>query len=84
MSEIEAVETVEEWVFRDLSASTFSDEERRIALDGIDDVSDDLVTWERPIGKALTQTEYAGEKRSVQGNDHASINKQSIIYNMFE
>lgn len=62
MGEIESVETVEEWVFRDLSSSNFSDEERRIALDGIDDVSDGLVTWERPIGKVLTQIEHAGEK----------------------
>ena len=35
MGEIEAVEPVEEWVFRHLSALTFSTEEQRLALKDI-------------------------------------------------
>jgi mRNA-degrading endonuclease RelE of RelBE toxin-antitoxin system len=60
MGQIEQVETVEEWVFRDLSSSNFSDEERETALDGIDDVKEDLVTWDRPIHKVMEQVEHQG------------------------
>jgi len=62
MGQIEQVETVEEWVFRDLSSSNFSDEERETALDGIDDVEEDLVIWDRPIHKVMSQVEHQGDK----------------------
>ena len=62
MGQIEQVETVEEWVFRDLSSSNFSDEEQRTALAGIDDVEEDLVTWERPIHKVMEQVKHQGNK----------------------
>jgi mRNA-degrading endonuclease RelE of RelBE toxin-antitoxin system len=62
MAQIEQVETVEEWVFRDLSSSNFNDEEQRTALAGVDDVEEDLVTWGRPIRKVMKQVEHQGNK----------------------
>lgn len=60
MGAIENVELVERWVFDDLSASAFSDEERARALAGIDDLEEDLVTWERPLRRVLRQIEHPG------------------------
>lgn len=53
MGEIEAVELVEKWVFQDLSASTFSDDERKRVLDDLDELEENLVVWERPLTKCV-------------------------------
>ena len=61
MGQIEDVEVVEEWVYRDLSSGNFGSAEQERALDGIDDLETDLVTWERPVHNVLDQIEYGGE-----------------------
>jgi len=66
---IEAVENVEEWVLRDLKSSNFSDDERRDALDAIDDVEEDLVTWDRPIFKILETVNHQEEKTVYRYRD---------------
>jgi len=55
MGEIDAVVLVEKWVFRDLSSSTFTDEERERVLDDLDEMEGKLVTWDRPLHKCVTQ-----------------------------
>ncbi|ACV47821.1 MULTISPECIES: hypothetical protein [Halomicrobium] len=69
MGEIEAVENVEEWVLRDLKSSSFSDEEREDAVEGIEKVEKDLVTWGRPILKVLTIVEHTGDKTVYRYRD---------------
>jgi hypothetical protein len=69
MGEIEAVGNVEPWVFRDLKSSNFSDDERRDALDGIDKVEEDLVTWGRPVLRVLEIVEHTGDKTVYRYRD---------------
>lgn len=66
---IDAVENVEEWVLRDLKSSNFSDDERRAALDAIDNVEEDLVTWDRPIFKVLETVTHQGERTVYRYRD---------------
>jgi len=52
-AQIDAVELVEEWVFRDLESGGFTDDDQREILDDLDDLEEQLVTWGRPLGKCL-------------------------------
>lgn len=54
MGEIDDVVLVEEWVFRDLSASLFTDDERERVLDDLDQMEENLVAWDRPLHKCVT------------------------------
>lgn len=60
MAEIDAVELVEKWVREDLSASTFSDDERREFLDDVDDLEEQLTTWGRPLTKCVNMLTTSG------------------------
>jgi mRNA-degrading endonuclease RelE of RelBE toxin-antitoxin system len=61
MAEIDSVELVERWVFADLSSSAFSEEEKREALDDLDELEEQLVTWGRPLTKAVSILTTSGD-----------------------
>ncbi|ATW88295.1 hypothetical protein halTADL_1532 [Halohasta litchfieldiae] len=83
MGEIENVELVEKWVFRDLSSSAFSTDEKRRVLDDLDEMEEKLVTWDRSLHKCVDQlrgfesvTVYrrrAGDLRSYLIRDGATL-----------
>lgn len=60
MAEIESVELVEKWVYRDLSASSFTDAEAERVLDDLDGMEEDLVTWDRPLHKCVSNISGMG------------------------
>jgi mRNA-degrading endonuclease RelE of RelBE toxin-antitoxin system len=54
MGGIDAVELVEEYVFSDLSSSTFSDDQREQFLDDVDKLEEDLTVWDRQLTQCVT------------------------------
>ncbi|WP_135853416.1 hypothetical protein [Halorussus salinus] len=60
---------VKKWVFEDLSSSSFGKEEKEAILDGVDDIREDLVTWNRPITKCLKILENTGSETIYRSRD---------------
>lgn len=66
---IDDVVLVKRWVFEDLSSSAFSNEEKEQVLEGVDDIREDLVTWNRPITKCLKILENTGSETIYRSRD---------------
>jgi mRNA-degrading endonuclease RelE of RelBE toxin-antitoxin system len=62
MESITNVELVEDYVFDDLSASSFSDAEREQFLDDVDELREQLVTWDRDLTQAVNILQETGEE----------------------
>lgn len=66
---IENVALVKKWVFNDLSSSVFSNEEKEAVLGGVDEIREDLVTWDRPITKCLKMLGNTGSETIYRSRD---------------
>lgn len=60
MGEITSVELVDRWVFEDLSADTFTDQDRREILADIEELREQLTVWDRQLTQAVDILEATG------------------------
>jgi mRNA-degrading endonuclease RelE of RelBE toxin-antitoxin system len=56
-----SVEFVDRWVYKDLSEGRFTDADQREILNDLDELEDQLVTWERPLRKCVKMLTTAGD-----------------------
>lgn len=62
MGGITSVELVDRWVFEDLSADTFTDQDRREILDDIEDLREHLTVWDRQLTKTVDILDQTGSQ----------------------
>lgn len=61
MGSIESVEIVERWVFNDLVSSTFDGSERQRVLNDLEELEDQLVTWDRDLLRCVEIVTTSGD-----------------------